>query len=220
MKFLDEYRDAELANELIQQIRSATSQRWVLMDVCGGQTHNLVRSGIESALEDVVELIHGPGCPVCVTPSQAIDFAIALSQRPGTIVTSFGDMLRVPGSRQSLLSARAEGGDVRVVYSPVDAVKMAVENPSHEVVFLAVGFETTAPATALAVLHADRHGIDNFSLIPCACSCSAGDGSDHRKSHSSCSSISCCGPCLHGDGIQITRDVRSQKWYADRGNRL
>ena len=166
MKFLDEYRDAALANDLIKKIRSTTTQRWVLMDVCGGQTHNLVRSGIESALQDVLELIHGPGCPVCVTPSQVIDFAIALSHRPNTILTSFGDMLRVPGSRESLLTARSAGGQVRVVYSPIDAVKMASENPSQEIVFLAVGFETTAPATALALMQANHQGIKNFSIIP------------------------------------------------------
>ncbi len=166
MKFLDEYRDAALANDLIKQIRGITSQRWVLMDVCGGQTHNLVRSGIETALMDVLELIHGPGCPVCVTPSQVIDFAIALSHRPNTILTSFGDMLRVPGSHQSMLTARSAGGDVRAVYSPIDALKMAIENPSKEVVFLAVGFETTAPATALALLQADQEDIKNFSIIP------------------------------------------------------
>ncbi len=166
MKFLDEYRDKDLALRLIEQIRVNASRRWVMMDVCGGQTHNLVRSGIETALQDTIELIHGPGCPVCVTAGQVIDFALALSHRPKTIVTSFGDMMRVPGSRQSLLSARAAGGDVRIVYSPIDAVNVAQQNPSHEVVFLAVGFETTAPATALAVLQANRLGLKNFSLIP------------------------------------------------------
>ena len=119
------------------------TQRWVLMDVCGGQTHNLVRSGIESALQDVLELIHGPGCPVCVTPSQVIHFAIALSHRPNTILTSFGDMLRVPGSSKDLFMVKSEGGDVRMVYSPLEAVNIARENPDREVVFLAVGFETT-----------------------------------------------------------------------------
>ncbi|MGB0595922.1 MAG: hydrogenase formation protein HypD [Rubripirellula sp.] len=166
MKFLDEYRDAEFANDLIKQICATTTQRWVLMDVCGGQTHNLVRSGIETALQDALEIIHGPGCPVCVTPSQVIDFAIALSHRPNTILTSFGDMLRVPGSHESMLTARSAGGDIRAVYSPIDALKMAIEHPSKEIVFLGVGFETTAPATALALLQAERGGIQNFSIIP------------------------------------------------------
>jgi hydrogenase expression/formation protein HypD len=135
------------------------------MEVCGGQTHSLLKHGIEAELSDVVELIHGPGCPVCVTPATAIDFAQQLALQPGVILASFGDMLRVPGSTQSLLDVRSQGGDVRIVYSPLDAVALAQKSPDHEVVFFAVGFETTAPTTALAVQQADRLGLKNFSLL-------------------------------------------------------
>ena len=135
------------------------------MEVCGGQTHGLLRHGIVQALDGQVRLIHGPGCPVCVTPLEAIDFAVELVQRPGVVMSSFGDMLRVPGSRGSLLRARASGGDVRIVYSPLDAVQIAVQNLDREVVFFAVGFETTTPATALAVQQAARLGLENFSLL-------------------------------------------------------
>ncbi len=166
MKYLDEYRDAELVKRLTDQIRQASTQRWVLMDVCGGQTHSLVRNGIEQSLLDTVELIHGPGCPVCVTPVTVIDFAITLSMRPNTIVASFGDMLRVPGSFSSLLDARSKGGQVRIVYSPVDALRIARQLPEKNIVFLAVGFETTAPSTALAVLQASQQGLKNFTVIP------------------------------------------------------
>ena len=135
------------------------------MDVCGGQTHSLLRHGIEEALEDSLELIHGPGCPVCVTPIEAIDLAQTLAIYPEVVLTTFGDMLRVPGSRNSLLSSRSRGADVRAVYTPLDAVKLAQEMPDRQIVFFAVGFETTSPATALAVLQADRLGLNNFSLI-------------------------------------------------------
>ncbi|MCC7424779.1 MAG: hydrogenase formation protein HypD [Planctomycetaceae bacterium] len=165
MRFVDEYRDPDLANALIQQIRSVATRRWTVMEVCGGQTHSLLRHGIDEALSDCVELIHGPGCPVCVTPAEAIDFAIGLSLEPGVLVASFGDMLRVPGSNRSLLSARADGGSVRIVYSPLDAVEIARQNVDRQVVFFAVGFETTAPSTALAVLQADRLGLENFSVL-------------------------------------------------------
>ena len=142
-----------------------STKRWVLMDVCGGQTHSLLRHGIEGSLEDSLELIHGPGCPVCVTPIEAIDLAQTLAMSPEVILTTFGDMLRVPGSRNSLLSSRSRGADVRAVYTPMDAVRLAQEMPDRQIVFFAVGFETTAPATALAVLQADRLGLNNFSLI-------------------------------------------------------
>ena len=165
MKYLDEFRDAELAKKLVEEIRSMTTQRWVVMDVCGGQTHSLLRHGIEEALEDCLELIHGPGCPVCVTPIEAIDLAQNLAMRPEIVVTTFGDMLRVPGSRDSLLGARSRGGSVRAVYTPMDAVKLAQQMPDRQIVFFAVGFETTTPATALAVLQADRLGLNNFSMI-------------------------------------------------------
>lgn len=165
MKFVDEFRDPALARQLVGQIRQGASQRWVLMDVCGGQTHSLLRYGIEDELSDAVELIHGPGCPVCVTPAPAIDFAQQLSQRADCVLASFGDMLRVPGSHQSLLDVRAAGANVKMVYSPIEAVKLAEQHPDKQVVFLAVGFETTAPATALAVLQAQARGLDNFSLL-------------------------------------------------------
>lgn len=166
MRYLDEYRDPVLAEALIRQIRGRVTRRWTVMEVCGGQTHSLLRFGIDDALADCIELIHGPGCPVCVTPAEVIDFAIELSLEPGVLIVSFGDMLRVPGSRHSLLTARADGGAVRIVYSPLDAVEIARQNPERQVVFVAVGFETTAPSTALAVLQADRLGLENFSLAP------------------------------------------------------
>jgi hydrogenase expression/formation protein HypD len=165
MKYLDEYRDPDAARMLVAEIRRRATRRWTLMEVCGGQTHGLLRHGIESALDDVVELIHGPGCPVCVTPLEAIDFAIELTRRENVVLASFGDMLRVPGSRGSLLDAQAAGGRVRIVYSPLDAVELARQRPSEDVVFFAVGFETTAPATALAVKQAARQNLDNFSLL-------------------------------------------------------
>jgi hydrogenase expression/formation protein HypD len=165
MKYLDEYRDAYRARQLLERIRQRATCRWVLMEVCGGQTHSLLKYGIDEALEDVVELIHGPGCPVCVTPQSIIDHAIELAQRPGILLCSFGDMLRVPGSTESLQLVKARGGQVKVVYSPVDAVEMAAEQPDLEVVFFAVGFETTAPATALALLQAAERKLRNFSLL-------------------------------------------------------
>lgn len=165
MKYLDEFRDAKLAQQLVEEIRAMSKKRWVVMDVCGGQTHSLLRHGIEEALEGALELIHGPGCPVCVTPIEAIDLAKTLATFPEVVLATFGDMLRVPGSRNSLLNSRSQGGDVRAVYAPMDAVKLAQEMPDRQIVFFAVGFETTAPATALAVLQADRLGLNNFSLI-------------------------------------------------------
>ena len=165
MKYLDEYRDPRVAERLLGAIRRAATRPWTIMEVCGGQTHTLVRSGIDRLVPDGLRLVHGPGCPVCVTPLEQIDRALAIAARPGVIFTSFGDMLRVPGSSTDLLRVRAEGGDVRVVYSPLDAVKIARENPEREVVFFAVGFETTAPATALAAREARRLGLANFSML-------------------------------------------------------
>jgi hydrogenase expression/formation protein HypD len=165
MKYVDEFRDADLARRLVREIRWIGTRRWVLMEVCGGQTHSLLRHGIEAELADSVELIHAPGCPVCVTPIEAIDFARELSLRPGMIVTSFGDMLRVPGSGGSLLDARSHGAMIRTVYSPLDAVELARKNPREQVVFFAVGFETTTPATALAAMQAASLGLENFSLL-------------------------------------------------------
>ena len=165
MKYVDEYRDPATARRLLSEIRRVAIRSWVVMEVCGGQTHSLLRHGIEAELEGVIELLHGPGCPVCVTPIEAIDFACDLAMRPNVVLASFGDMLRVPGSRGSLLGVRGAGGNVRTVYSPLDAVELARRDRDRHVVFFAVGFETTAPTTALAVLQASKLGLDNFSLL-------------------------------------------------------
>src|SRR4051794_13888446 len=165
MKYLDEFSDPELASNLIDQIKATTSQRWAIMEVCGGQTHSIIRHGIDQLLPEQVELIHGPGCPVCVTPLEVIDKALEIASRPGVIFCSFGDMLRVPGTGRDLFRVRSEGGDVRVVYSPLDALRVARENPDREVVFFGIGFETTAPPNAMTVHQARRLGIRNFSLL-------------------------------------------------------
>ena len=165
MKYLDEFRDPELAGRLLTEIRAAITGEWAIMEVCGGQTHSIIRNGIDQLLPDGIELIHGPGCPVCVTPIEMIDRALAIAARPGVIFCSFGDMLRVPGSTGDLFSVKARGGDVRVVYSPLDAVTIAAEHPDREVVFFAVGFETTAPANAMAVHQARERGLRNFSML-------------------------------------------------------
>jgi hydrogenase expression/formation protein HypD len=165
MKFLDEYRDGELAQKLAAEIRRVTTRPWTIMEVCGGQTHAIVKFGIDELLPKQITLIHGPGCPVCVTPLEVIDQALEIAARPEVIFASFGDMLRVPGSTTDLLAVKARGGDVRMVYSPLDAVKIAEENPAREVVFFGVGFETTAPATAMAVFQAAQKGLKNFSML-------------------------------------------------------
>lgn len=165
MKYLNEFRDAEGCRKLVDQIHSTCSRKWTLMEVCGGQTHGLLRFGIDQQLAGAVEMIHGPGCPVCVTPLDAIDFAIELAARDGFEVITFGDMLRVPGSHESLLDVRARGGNVKLVYSPLDAVHRAQTMPERQIVFLAVGFETTIPATALAIQQAAQLGLKNFSMI-------------------------------------------------------
>ncbi len=165
MKFVDEYRDSRQVGELARAIARRVTRPWTLMEVCGGQTHAIVRFGLDDLLPPEVTLVHGPGCPVCVTPLELVDKAIAIARRPEVIFCSFGDMLRVPGSRQDLLAVKAAGGDVRMVYSPMDAVKLARAHPDREVVFFAVGFETTAPANALAVHQARREGLRNFSLL-------------------------------------------------------
>ena len=165
MKYLDEFRDPVLAEKLFKEIRQTATRKWVMMEVCGGQTHSIIRNGIDQLLPDTVELIHGPGCPVCVTPLEMIDQALAIASRPGVIFCSFGDMLRVPGSAKDLFRVKSEGGDIRIVYSPLDALKIARDNPTKEVVFFGIGFETTAPANAMAVFQAKQMGLTNFSML-------------------------------------------------------
>lgn len=165
MRYVDEFRDPEAARRLTAAIHEAADRPMVLMEVCGGQTHTIMRYGIDRLLPDPVTLIHGPGCPVCVTPVELIDRALAIAARPGVVFTSFGDMLRVPGSREDLFAVRARGGDVRIVYSPLDAVQIARTHPDRQVVFFAVGFETTAPANAMAVFQAAQSGVANFSML-------------------------------------------------------
>jgi hydrogenase expression/formation protein HypD len=165
MKYLDEFRNGAVARRLAAEISATVTRPWALMEVCGGQTHSILRNGIDQLLPPQVELIHGPGCPVCVTPLHLIDKALAIAAQPGVIFCSFGDMLRVPGSEKDLFRVKGEGGDVRVVYSPLDALTIARENPSNEVVFFGIGFETTAPANALTVKQAKALGVPNFSML-------------------------------------------------------
>lgn len=165
MKYIDEYRDVATAKRYARLIARTVTRPWTIMEVCGGQTHAILRFGIDELLPPCITLIHGPGCPVCVTPVELIDKAIAIASLPGVIFCSFGDMLRVPGTNSDLLHVKASGGDVRLVYSPVDAVQLAQKNAEKEVVFFAVGFETTAPAVAMAVYQAARLGVSNFSVL-------------------------------------------------------
>ena len=165
MKYLSEFRDPELAEQYLAEIKAITTQPWTIMEVCGGQTHSLVKNGLLNMLGDNIRMVHGPGCPVCVTPLNLIDKAIFLAEERDVILCSFGDMLRVPGSKKSLLQSKAKGADVRIMYSPLDAVKLAKENPDKEVVFFAVGFETTAPANALSVIQAEQLGLKNYSIL-------------------------------------------------------
>jgi hydrogenase expression/formation protein HypD len=165
VKYLDEFRDEKLVRAALDELHRITTRPWTLMEVCGGQTHSIVRFGIDQLLPAGIELVHGPGCPVCVTPLELIDKALIIAARPEVIFCSFGDMLRVPGSHDDLFRVKSRGGDVRVVYSPLDALKLAVDNPGRQVVFFAVGFETTAPANGMAVFQARQQGIRNFSLL-------------------------------------------------------
>jgi hydrogenase expression/formation protein HypD len=165
MKFIDEYRDAGGVRSYARFLERITTKNWIIMEVCGGQTHSIVKFGIDELLPPGVTLVHGPGCPVCVTPLELIEKAIEIASIPNVVFCSFGDMLRVPGISKDLLSVKAAGGDVRIVYSPLDALKFAIENPQREVVFFAVGFETTAPANAMAVYQASRQGVRNLSLL-------------------------------------------------------
>lgn len=165
MKYIDEYRDAAAVQHYARAIAQIITRDWTLMEICGGQTHAIVKFGIDELLPPQIQLLHGPGCPVCVTPVELIDKAVTLAAQPEIILTSFGDMLRVPGTHSDLLTAKSRGGDVRIVYSPLDALKLAVSNPNRQVVFFAVGFETTAPANAMAVYQAAQQGITNFSIL-------------------------------------------------------
>jgi hydrogenase expression/formation protein HypD len=165
MKYLDEYRDHRIARGLASEIAQSTTRPWVLMEICGGQTHTIMRYGLDELLPHGIELVHGPGCPVCVTPLETVDKAIALALRPDVILVSYGDMLRVPGSQSDLFQAKAQGADVRIAYSPMEAVKIARANPERKIVFLAIGFETTAPANAMAAWQAHQEGLTNFSLL-------------------------------------------------------
>jgi hydrogenase expression/formation protein HypD len=165
MKYLSEYRDPAMVHEYLNEIHRVTTKPWTLMEICGGQTHSLVKNGILEMLPDKITMVHGPGCPVCVTSISVIDEAIWLAEQPNVIFTSFGDMLRVPGSKKNLLEAKAAGADVRILYSPIEALHLAKENPDKEVVFFAVGFETTAPANALSVVQADKMGLRNYSIL-------------------------------------------------------
>ncbi|HZR15940.1 MAG TPA: hydrogenase formation protein HypD [Verrucomicrobiae bacterium] len=165
MKYLDEYRNEEVANRILQEIRREATRPWVLMEVCGGQTHSIVKYGLDRLLPDGIELVHGPGCPVCVTSLEMIDKAHAVARRPEVIFCSFGDMLRVPGSKGDLLLLKSQGADIRIVYSPIDCLKIARQNPDRKVVFFAIGFETTAPANAMAVWQAKRQQVHNFSVL-------------------------------------------------------
>jgi hydrogenase expression/formation protein HypD len=165
MKFLDEFRNPTLARAILDEIRNITTRPAVIMEICGGQTHAIIRNGIDQVLPEEIELVHGPGCPVCVTPLETIDRAIAIASRPEVIFCSFGDMLRVPGSTKDLFMVKSAGGDVRIVYSPLEPIRIARENPDKEVVFLAVGFETTAPGNAMAIFQAARENLANFSML-------------------------------------------------------
>jgi len=165
MRYVDEYREKEHARKFLAAIRATVTRPWTIMEICGGQTHTLLKFGIDRLLPESITLVHGPGCPVCVTPIEMVDRALALAKRPNVLFTSFGDMLRVPGAESDLLRVKAEGGDVRMVYSPLDAVDLAKRHPDRDVVFFAVGFETTAPANAMAVWQAQRQGLENFSIL-------------------------------------------------------
>jgi hydrogenase expression/formation protein HypD len=165
VRFVEEFQNPELAARLLERIRATATRRWALMEVCGGQTHTIIRHGIDQLLPEEIELIHGPGCPVCVTPLEMIDKALEIASRPNVIFCSFGDMLRVPGTGRDLFQVRAEGGEVRVVYSPLDAVRLAQQNPDKQVVFFGIGFETTAPPNAMTVHQARRLGLTNFSML-------------------------------------------------------
>ena len=179
MKYLDEFSDPVLARKLVDQIHATATKPWAMMEVCGGQTHTIVRHGIDQLLPDGVEMIHGPGCPVCVTPLEIIDKALEIASQPGVIFCSFGDMLRVPGSGRDLFRIKSQGGDVRVVYSPLDALRLAQQNPDKQVVFFGIGFETTAPPNAMTVLPGEEARHPELQPARLARPGAAGDRGDH-----------------------------------------
>ena len=202
MKYVDEYRDPQIAQAVAGEIARKVTRPWVLMEVCGGQTHTLMRYGIDELLPREVELVHGPGCPVCVTPLEMVDRAIRIASLPGVIFTSYGDMLRVPGSQSDLFQAKAQGADVRVVYSPLDAVKIARENPDRKVVFFGVGFETTAPANAHGGLAGQARRADQLLHAGVACAGAAGHAADSEFAGQSGAGLHRSGSCLHCDGYR------------------
>ena len=220
MRHVDEYRDAAAIASVVRRIRETATRRWTLMEVCGGQTHSILKFGIDELLPETVELIHGPGCPVCVTPLELIDRAIAIAARPDVIFCSFGDMLRVPGSSDDLLKVKARGGDVRIVYSPLDALRLARQHPEREVVFFAVGFETTAPANAMAVHRAARRGARELLAAGLARAGAAGDGGPPRLRGRAHRRPPRGGPRLHGDGLPRLRAARRAPPRPDRRHRL
>lgn len=165
MKYLNEFRDPDIVKKLLNELHNSVSRHWVLMEICGGQTHAIMRYGLDQLLPEEIELVHGPGCPVCVTPLEMIDKSLQIASQPDVIFTTYGDMLRVPGTSQDLFSVRASGSDIRVVYSPLDALNIAANNPQKEVVFFAIGFETTAPANAMSILQGKNMGLENFSVL-------------------------------------------------------
>ena len=201
MKYLDEYRDPAKVKALLKEIESVVTENWVIMEICGGQTHAFLHNGLDAMLPSQIELVHGPGCPVCVTPLEQIDRALAIASRPDVIFTSYGDMLRVPGSAKDLFAVRAQGGDVRIVYSPLEAVQIAEANPDKQVVFFAIGFETTAPANAMAVLQAKKQEYQKFFGAGITCPGATGDGSDPQFKGKPRAGIPGCRSRLRGDGI-------------------
>ena len=220
MRYVDEYRTEEHAGRFVAAIAARTTRPWTLMEICGGQTHTLLKFGIDRLLPEAITLVHGPGCPVCVTPVEMIDRAIAIARRPEVIFTSFGDMLRVPGTSDDLLRVKAAGGDVRIVYSPLDAVELARRHPEREVVFFAVGFETTAPANAAAVRQAKTLGLKNFSilcahvLVPPAMEAILGGPGQRRPG------VPRRGARLHRHGLHRVRADRREVPHSDRGHRI
>ena len=202
MKYLDEYRDQRIARALAAEIVKRTTRPWVLMEICGGQTHTIMRYGIDELLPRGIELVHGPGCPVCVTPLETVDKAIELALQPDVILVSYGDMLRVPGSRSDLFRAKAQGADVRIAYSPTEAVKIARANPDRKVVFLAIGFETTAPANAMTAWQAKREGLTNFSMLVSHVLVPPAIRALMVSQHQPGAGLHCPGACLHRDGMQ------------------